>query len=299
MRRDIEFPSGGSLCRGWLYSPDAPAGMQPAPAIVMAHGFSAVKEMFRLSSYAERIEAAGFMVLVFDFRFLGASDGNPRGQIIFHDQQEDYRNAITWLSLQPEVDEDRIGVWGTSLSGGHVLHLAAFDRRIKAVVAQVPTIDPVKQIVHRIGKDGLEQFMGMLATDRAQRFNDGAVNYVQIVGLPGELSVLSVPDAYGAMMKYASGAPTWNNQITLESLEKYIEYVPTASIELISPTPLLMVLAEQDSVIPVELARAAFDRAGEPKDLQVVPCGHFEVYDTEPWFSKAVGSMVEWYIKYL
>ncbi len=58
MRRDIEFPSRGSLCRGWLYGPDAPAGMQPAPAIVMAHGFSAVKEMFQLSSYAERFEAA-------------------------------------------------------------------------------------------------------------------------------------------------------------------------------------------------------------------------------------------------
>ena len=65
MRRDIEFPSGGSLCRGWLYGPDAPAGMQSAPAIVMAHGFSAVKEMFQLSSYAERFEAAGFIVLVY------------------------------------------------------------------------------------------------------------------------------------------------------------------------------------------------------------------------------------------
>ena len=258
-----------------------------------------MEEMFQLSSYAERFEAAGFMVLVLDFRFLSASDGHPRGQIISHEQQEDYRNAITWMSLQAEVDEDRIGVCGTSLSGGHVLHLAAFDKRIKAVVAQVPTIDPVKQIVHRSGKDGLERLIGMLATDRAQRFKDGTVNYLKIVGLPGELSMLSVPDAYEAMMKYASGAPTWNNQLTLESLENYVEYVPTANIELISPTPMLMVLAEQDSTIPVELARAAFDRAGDPKSLQVFPCGHFQVYDTEPWFTKAVGSMVEWYTKYL
>ena len=299
MRRDIEFPSGGSLCRGWLYGPDAPAGMGPVPAIVMAHGFSAVKEMFQLSSYAERFEAAGFMVLVFDFRFLGASDGDPRGQIISHGQQEDYRNAITWMSLQPEVDANRIGVWGTSYAGGHLLHLAAFDRRIKAVVAQVPTINPVKQIVHHSGTDGLEQLMGILASDRAQRFQGGTVNYVKVVGLPGELAALGVPGAYEAMMKYASGAPTWNNQVTLESLENYVEYVPTANIALISPTPLLMVLAEHDSLIPVELARAAFDRAGDPKKLKVLPCGHFEVYDTEPWFSDAVSSMVEWYTKYL
>ena len=103
MRRDIEFPSGGALCRGWLYGPDASVVKQPAPAIVMAHGFSAVKEMFRLSTYAEHFEAGGFVVLVFDFRFLGASDGTPRGQIISHEQQEDYRNAISWMSLQPEA----------------------------------------------------------------------------------------------------------------------------------------------------------------------------------------------------
>ena len=261
MRQDIEFPSRGSQCRGWLYVPDASEAKQPAPAIVMAHGISAVKEMFQLSSYAERFEEAGFVTLVFDYRFLGASDGSPRGQIIPHEQQEDIRNAIIWLSFLPEVDADRIGVWGTSLSGGHVLHLAAFDRRIKAVVAQVPTINPVKQIVHRSGEDGLKQFLGMFATDRIQRFEDGTVNYLKIVGLPGEMSVLSTPDAYEAMMTQAAGAPNWINQITVESLENYVEYVPTANIELISPTPLLMVLAEQDYIIPVELARAAFDNS--------------------------------------
>ena len=198
MRREIEFPSKGLNCRGWLYVPDTSVAKQPGPAIVMAHGFSAVKEMFQLSGYAERFEEAGFITLVFDFRFLGASDGNPRGQIIPHEQQEDYRNAITWLSRQPEVDADRIGAWGTSLCGGHVLHLAAFDRRIKVAVAQVPTINPVQQIVHRAGKDGLERLMGMLAEDRKQRFENGTVNYIKIVGLPGEPSVLSSPDAYEA-----------------------------------------------------------------------------------------------------
>jgi fermentation-respiration switch protein FrsA (DUF1100 family) len=95
MRQDIEFPSRGLKCRGWLYVPDTSAVNQPMPAIVMVHGFSAVKEMFRLSAYAERFEEAGFVTLVFDFRFLGASDGIPLGQMISHEQQEDIRNAIT------------------------------------------------------------------------------------------------------------------------------------------------------------------------------------------------------------
>lgn len=299
MRRDIEFPSKGLKCRGWLYVPDVSVAKQPAPAIVMAHGFSAVKEMFRLSAYAERFEEAGFVTLVFDFRFLGASDGEPRGHIISHEQQEDYRNAITWLSRQPEVNADRIGVWGTSLSGGHVLHLAAFDKRIKAVVAQVPTISPWRQIIHRSGRDGLNQLMHMLTADRLQRFDSETVNYIQVVGPKGELSALSAPDAYEAMTRNAAIAPNWINKVTMESLENYTEYHPTASIELISPTPLMMVLAEQDSLIPAELARAAFDRAGDPKELKTFPCRHFEVYETEPWFSKAVGSMVDWYTRYL
>ena len=299
MRREIEFPSNGLKCRGWLYVPDSSVVKQPAPAIVMAHGFSAVKEMFRLSKYAERFEEAGFVTLVFDFRFLGASDGEPRGHIISHEQQDDYRNAITWLSRQPEVDEDRIGVWGTSYSGGHVLHLAAFDRRIKAVVAQVPTICPWRQIVHRSGQDGLDRILDMLTADRVQRFETGTWDSIQVVGLPGELSALSVPDAYEAMTRNATIAPNWINRVTMASLENYVGYHPTASIELISPTPLIMILAEQDSLIPVELARAAFDRAGEPKKLHTFPCGHFEVYETEPWFTKAVSSMAEWYTKYV
>ncbi len=299
MRREIEFPSNGLTCRGWLYVPDSSVAKQPAPAIVMAHGFSAVKEMFRLSKYAERFEEAGFVTLVFDFRFLGASDGEPRGQIISHEQQDDYRNAITWLSRQPEVDEDRIGVWGTSYSGGHVLHLAAFDPRIKAVAAQVPTICPWRQIVHRSGQDGLDRILGMLTADRVQQFETGTRNSIKVVGLQGELSALSVPDAYEAMMRNAEIAPNWINRVTMGSLENYVGYHPTASIELISPTPLIMILAEQDSLIPVELARTAFDRAGEPKELHTFPCGHFEVYETEPWFTKAVSSMADWYTKYL
>jgi fermentation-respiration switch protein FrsA (DUF1100 family) len=135
-RRNVEFMSDGSLCRAWLYTPDDIAGKRSA-GIVMAHGFSGVKEM-DLPRFAERFAAAGFTTLVFDYRSFGESEGEPRGQLFPHHQIEDYRNAVTFLSLQPEVDPDRIGVWGTSFSGGHVLHLGAFDRRLRAVVSQVP-----------------------------------------------------------------------------------------------------------------------------------------------------------------
>ena len=113
---------------------------QRCAGVVMAHGMGAVKEMF-LDRFGEAFAAAGLVTLVFDYRHYGASGGEPRQLLMPFLQHEDYRNAITWLGRHPLVDPERIGAWGTSFSGGHVLHLAAFDRRIKAAVAQVPAVD--------------------------------------------------------------------------------------------------------------------------------------------------------------
>src|SRR6266545_2868715 len=135
MRQDIEFDAEGVTLRGWLYLPDGATG--PVPTVVMAHGFSAVKEMY-LDSYAEVFAAAGLGALVFDNRNFGASDGEPRQEIDPWAQVRDYRHAITYAQTRPEVDPGRIGVWGSSYSGGHVLALGAIDKRIGCVVAQVP-----------------------------------------------------------------------------------------------------------------------------------------------------------------
>jgi pimeloyl-ACP methyl ester carboxylesterase len=105
----------------------------------MAHGFSAVKEMY-LDAFAEVFAAAGLNALVFDNRNFGASDGEPRQEIDPWAQMRDYRHAITYASTLSEVDAARIGVWGSSYSGGHVLVVGAIDRRVKAVVCQVPLI---------------------------------------------------------------------------------------------------------------------------------------------------------------
>src|SRR5262249_8864802 len=127
MRRDISFKAeDGVTLRGWLYLPDRAAGQ--VPTIVMAHGFSAVKEMY-LDQYAEAFTAGGLGALVFDNRNFGASDGRLRQHIDPWEQVSDYRDAITFAETLPEVDKNRIGVWGSSYSGGHVLVLGAIDRR--------------------------------------------------------------------------------------------------------------------------------------------------------------------------
>jgi fermentation-respiration switch protein FrsA (DUF1100 family) len=298
MRRDVTFLSQGLKCAGWLYVPDDLRSGERRPAIVMAHGFSAVKEMY-LANFAERFVAAGFVTLVFDYRYFGDSEGEPRGHLIPAEQLEDYRNAITWVSLQPEVDATRIGVWGSSYSGGHVLHLAAFDKRIKAVVAQVPLISGWENAQRLMRADVFAQFLEMLAQDRRQRYTTGTGNYLPVVAPEGQPAALPTPDSYEWFTHAGQTvAPNWRNQVSLESMEKFLEYNPGANIHLISPTPLRLIVASNDTLTPTDLAIAAYERAREPKSLVIMKGAHFDAY-TEPGLSQSAPPAVEWFKQHL
>jgi dienelactone hydrolase len=106
----------------------------------MSHGVTAVIEQ-HLAGYAERFAREGYAVLVFDYRYLGLSDGEPRGQAIPHLQHEDIRAALSFVGAQPGIDASRIALWGTSFSGGHALFVGALDPRVKTVVVQVPALN--------------------------------------------------------------------------------------------------------------------------------------------------------------
>ena len=137
MRTDVEFDAEGMTLRGWHLRARRLAGA--VPTIVMAHGFSAVKEMY-LDRFAEAFAEAGLGALVFDHRSFGSSDGEPRQEIDPWQQVRDYRDAISYAQTLKRSDPDRIGIWGSSYSGGHVLVVGAIDRRVKCVSCQVPLI---------------------------------------------------------------------------------------------------------------------------------------------------------------
>lgn len=121
---------------------------------------------------------------------------------------------------------------------------------------------------------------------------------MKVVAPQGEPCALSTVDSYEFFISAEDSAPNWRNEVTLESMEKVIEFDPVGSIRLIAPTPLLMVVDEYDSLIPSDMSRAAFERAGEPKKLCVFPCSHFDVYG-EPWFSKILDLEVDWFRQHL
>jgi uncharacterized protein len=296
MRQNIEFPSKGLLCRGWLYVPEILAEGETAPGIVMAHGFAGVKEM-GLGGFAERFATAGFVTLVFDYRFWGESEGEPRNQIFALEMVEDYRNGITWLSDRPEVDPHRIGVWGTSYSGGLSLHVGTYDKRVKAVVAQVPSALNAES---RKAKDpeAWDRVGEMLIQDRVQRYKAKSVKYMKVVAPEGEPCMFPDKDAYEWYMEFQEFAPNWQNEVTLESLEKLREFDPVSLIHLMAPTALLLIAGENDYLIPIEAVKDTYDKAREPKALSVLPITHFVLYK-DPWLSKVAELATDWFQKHL
>ncbi len=295
-RRDIEFDAEGVTLRGWFYEADGASGA--APTIVMAHGFSAVKEMY-LDKYGETFAAAGLGALVFDNRNFGASDGEPRQEIDPWAQVRDYRHAITYASTLPEVDGDRIGIWGSSYSGGHVLVVAAIDRRVKAVVSQVPLVSGHGSFRRLVRPDFVDGFRAQFDADRLARYEGKAPAMVPVVDKdPLAPSALPTPDSYTWFTEtHGLRAPSWRNEVTLRSVEMFTEYEPISYVAQISPTPLLMLPSQSDVLCQTDLILDAFERALEPKKLQILPGGHFDAY--VDGFDVSGPAARDWFVQHL
>lgn len=296
MRQDIEFDAEGTTLRGWLYVPDGASG--PAPTVVMCHGFSAVKEMY-LDAFAEVFAEAGLCALVYDNRNLGASDGEPRQEIDPWAQIRDYRHAITYARTREEVDGERIGLWGSSYSGAHVIVVGALDRRVKCVVSQVPLISGHENARRLVRADMIAAVQDMFVADREARFAGEPPAMIAAVAPEGEPSSMPTPDSYEWFTSTGeSRAPAWRNEVTLRSVEMFWEYEPAAYLPWISPTPLLMVVAAGDHLTVSDLAIDAFERAREPKRLELLPAGHFDAY-VPPAFEQASGAARDWFVQHL
>ena len=299
MREDVEFATeDGVALRGWLYRPDESGG--PFPVIVMAHGFSATKEMY-LDDFAEFFSAAGFAVLAYDNRNLGASDGEPRGEIDPWQQVRDYRTAITWVSARPGIDASRVGVWGSSYSGGHVLVVAAQDRRVGCVVSQVPLISGYDNSRRLVRADHLAGLRAAFDADRAARYvgQPPAMIPVCYTDDPAEPCALPTADTHDFFLgPILERATTWRNEVTLRSVEMFTEYEPGDYLPRISPTPLMMVVAAGDHLTVSDLSLAAYGRANEPKRLLVLPVGHFEAYVGDA-FRVSAPAQRDWFLMHL
>lgn len=297
MRRDVEFNTeDGVTLRGWHYVPKNIQGK--VPTIVMAHGFSAVKEMY-LDCFAEAFAKAGLASLVFDNRNFGASDGEPRYEIDPWQQVRDYRDAITYAETLPETDAERIGIWGSSYSGGHVMVVGALDRRVKCVVSQVPLTSGHRNVRRLIRSDYLASVRAMFDEDRRARMKGEAPAMIPVVSEdPAAPSALPTPDSWFWFTETGKArAPAWHNEVTLRSVEMFTEYEPISYARYVSPTPFMMIVALSDVLTVSDLALEAYEEALGPKRLVTLAGGHFDAYVND--FGAASGPAVEWFTQHL
>ena len=246
-RHDVEFRSEGIRVRGHLYLPE---GKGPHPALAMAGGWCYVKELV-LPEYARVLADAGIAVLAFDYRNFGESDGEPRQHIDPWAQIEDYKNALSYLETREEIDCQRLGVWGISYSGGHVLIVAATDPRVKCVISNIPVVDGHRTMKQVHGALAFRQLEAALLEDRRKRAASGAHGYLPMSSSDPahELSTWPFPEVKSAFAELQrTVAPNHQHRNTIASVELLMSYDVTPFLARILLPPVLLTVAEGDDI---------------------------------------------------
>ena len=289
--RWISFFSEGSRLIGNLF---LPAGMQPGeqrPGIVLCHGFTGVRQL-TLPEYARRFAEAGFLALIFDYRGFGESEG-PKWRLLPLEQVDDIRNALTWLAAQPEVDPQRMGLWGTSFRGAHVPYVAGIDTRVKAAVAQVGFDTGERFLLSVRSESERADLQRQLEEDRRLRATEGHGRRID----PFERALRN-PQASGFIGQALQAYPHMRCLLSWQTWEKTLEYRPLDVVDKITPRALLLIAAEHDTICPPAGYQALYERAGEPKKLIRLPISHYEIY-VDPWFDESAKQAVAWFTAYL
>ena len=290
-REDVEFRSGDDRISAWLYRP---AGGDAPPILVMAHGLGAVRTM-RLDAYAERFSAAGYACLVFDYRNFGDSEGRPRQLLDIGMQLADWSAAVAHARTLEGIDHNRIGVWGTSFGGGHVIATAARVPGIRAAVAQCPFTDGVASV--RTLSPAIFGRIGVLAARDiiAARFGRSPV-MIPAAGKPGEVALMNAPDAYPGYLRLVPEGQAVPNEVAARFALKVIAYRPGRQAAKIG-CPILFCVCEADSVAPSvpTLRYAAMAPRGE---VRMYPEGHFEIYVGDA-FERVLADQLEFLSRHL
>lgn len=276
----IRFPSANGACAGDLY---LPAGSRPGPVVIMAHGIGADRS-FGLGFFAERFAAAGLACLVFDYRRFGESPGTPRRLVSPRAHVEDYLSAIRFARRHDRLDGERIGLWGTSFSGGHVLVTAARAREdVRAVVAQVPFVSGISS--------SLAYPLRYLLPATAVALADGLAGLARLgrltvpVARERGLALLASPDAYPGLRAIVPEDTPWPVRVPAQVFLSVLGYHPTwRAAQVRAPT--LIVAGTADALCPVRAVRRTARQLRDCR-LEEFPIGHFDGY-RDDWFDRFV-----------
>jgi dipeptidyl aminopeptidase/acylaminoacyl peptidase len=291
-KQAVTFYSQGCKLMGDFYRPDDLGDGETRAGILLCHGYTGVKDLY-LPDNAAALVAEGYVVLAFDYKGWGESEGlkshlNPHGRVA------DAQAALTFLALQPEVDADRLGVYGTSYGGATVVWLAAVDERVKCMVSVVG-IGHGKRWMRSVRRpDEWFDLLEQSATDRERRLRTGESTYV-------DRSTVLLPDRQSLELATAARRdnPTAVSTLPFDYVDETLVFNPEWVVDKIAPRAALFITSDQDRLVPPEESIALYERAGEPKKLVTLKgYGHYEVY-SEPAFSEMMRETVAWYQRYV
>ena len=270
-RSDLTFTSRGVSCAAWLYRP---SGDGPHPIVILGQAFGGIRRQ-RLDAFGERFATAGMAALVFDYRYFGDSEGEPRQLLDIKCQLDDYRAAIVYAHGLPGIDASRVALWGSSFSGAHVLTLAAQDHSLAACVAQVPHVDGIasmslirKSVLVRLTLAGIRDAVrGLL----------GRQPYtVATVGPPGSTAALTAPEAEPGYRSLVPPGVEWVDRVSARVVLTTPWYSPINKVKRIR-CPVLICIGDADMTTPPTSAQKAADRIVDV-EVKRYPFGHFDIY---------------------
>ena len=293
MRNDLDVDSHGTRLAVWHYPAEDSdlAAVSGRPCVVMAHGFGGTRDS-GLEPYAERFRAAGADVLLFDYRGFGDSGDGQRQAVDHRRHREDYRAVVAHARTMPGVDPDRIVLWGTSYSGGHVVAVAAEDPRVAGVIAQNAAMDgpaAVLEILRYAGPRQLLSLLGHCLRDLVAALLRRPAHLVPLVGPPGSLAAMSAPGAETGFLAIAG--PSFRNELRARGILPILVNRPVTRASRLR-MPLFLAIASRDNVAPTASVEKVARRAQGPVRVERFDVGHFDLYRGE-CFEKCVAAQVE------
>jgi pimeloyl-ACP methyl ester carboxylesterase len=288
---ELSFNSDRSLCNGWHFASgtDMLAGPGGRPVVVMAHGFGGTKDS-GLVPFAEKFSAAGIDVLAFDYRGFGASEGGPRQQISIARQVQDYSAAIAAAKQLPGVDPNRVVLWGSSLSGGHVIRAGSGRDDVVAVIAMTPLTNSLATGRLVISQYSLARALRSTADGVRSRLAVARGKQpimMPLVSQPGGSGALALDGAYDSYVSMSG--PTWRNEVDA-AVGLELSMIKTKAHAKALHGRLLVQIADYDRYVPADaVARTAVYGRGQ---VHRYPCDHFDVWPGHEWFAQASDDQV-------
>jgi dipeptidyl aminopeptidase/acylaminoacyl peptidase len=288
----VSFYSEGTKLAGDLFLPDDLKPNETRAGLLLCHGYTGVRNLY-LPDTARELNKAGYVVLTFDYKGWGDSEG-PKSRLSPYGRVIDSQAALTFLGAQPMVDEDRLGIYGTSYGGATVMWTAAVDQRVKAVVSVVGIGHGHRWMRSVRRPDEFADLLERSKADRIRRVMTGQSEFA-------DRSSVLLPDRQSAELATAArrNNPGAVSEIPLEYIDETLGFHPEWIVDKIAPRPVLFITSDDDRLVPPEESEALYAKAGEPKKLVVLKgWGHYEVYAGEA-FRQVIAPTIAWYQQYL